>query len=132
MLRIEIIMRDIWVIGCGGGGQFNTKFCVATKHKHKVGNYIKNNVEKLIRIFQKFYFCDRGGEMVKIINKIIKENSINVYTDEGKILFIDAIEDSLNELSGEEIVDQFCGHGGDTEADFVSIIHIKQTNIINL
>jgi hypothetical protein len=129
-------MRDIWIITMEDNYDIMYEVHVATNDKCKVGNYIRNNLDELKTMFD--VFENSGSKECGLVGKkfkyMIKENkNFKLYgNDDDTAFFIYKMTEALDDMSDEEIVDEFYADNLYTDFDKVYIKHIKTNDMIIL
>ena len=126
-------MSFIWIIHTGYSGKICEKVILKTKHKHKVGKYIRENLSDVFFIFTKFCVCNSHGKIKEDLNFLYNKNSeYDFYNDDHREAIIEEISNVLESYTNEEIVDELWGTSSDSERDYATISKISVNDIIAL
>lgn len=125
-------MTYYWIIHTGAEGNIHEKIILQTKHKHKVGKYIRENLLDVFFIFQKFCVCQYYGKIWQDLKYIHDDDEYNFYNNDDKEKIIEEISNVLENYTYEEIVDELYGSSSDSERDYACITKISSKDIIKL
>ena len=125
-------MTYYWIIHTGGRGNINEKIILQTKHKYKVGKYIRENLDDVFFMFRKLCVCwNHYGKIKEDLKYIYDDDTYNFYDDDNEAI-LDEISTVLENYTDEEIVDELYGSSSDSDRDYASIIKISSNDIIKL
>ena len=134
-------MSKLWLLVVGGyDGSLNFSPIMANSKKD-VGKYIRNNIEKVMFMFETLYYCnDNYGKIREKLNDWYDDPSDDedgyflemIKNDYESVDFIESIKTIFNGMTDSEIVDEFWGYNKDRESCFVTIQKTSAANIVNL
>lgn len=130
-------MKDLYLITQGSYDGYMNFIPILAAKKADVGIYIRNNVEKVLFMFEALYWCSNYGEIREKLEKWYGDK--NFYKSyfknkdvDYKRQFINDIQKVLNSMGDEEIVNKFWGYNKDPESSFVRVSHEKGSNVVEL
>ena len=101
-------MSYVWIIFTSHEGEIAPYMNISfkTKHKSKVGKYIRNNISEFVSIFTiiKCFDCYASDSICRLQEKL--ESLVPDMADENDESIIEQIKEILEEFSDEEIVDE--------------------------
>ena len=128
-------MTYIWIIHTGYGGNICEKVILKTKHKHKVGKYIRENLSDVFFMFTKFCVCDAysSGKIREDLDFLYgNDPEYDIYNEDEQEAIIEKISEVLESYTDEEIVNELYGTSSDSERDYAIITKFSVKDIIAL
>jgi hypothetical protein len=121
------MLAKIW-----GQGSISEKVILKTKHKHKVGKYIRENLSDVFFMFRKLCVCNYYGKIKEDLDILYNDHEYDFYDDSDRKSIIKIISEVLKSYTDLEIVDELYGTSSDSERDYAAIMKISTNKIINL
>jgi len=126
-------MTYIWIIHTGERGNIHESVILKSKHKSKIGGYIRDNLEQFFFMFRKLGVCNDYGKIKKdLINLYDQHNKFDFYNEKHENKIIKEIRKVLENYTDEQIVDELYGSSSDTERDYAVITKINTNEIVSL
>ncbi|XWV25388.1 putative ORFan [Tupanvirus deep ocean] len=126
-------MTLIWIIHTGFGGNICDKVILKTKHKSKVGKYIRENLADVFFMFIKLCVCNNYGSIREDLDFLYgNDPELDIYNEDDREAIIEKISEVLDSYTNEEIVDELYGSSSDSEKDYAAITKFSVNEIITL
>ena len=124
-------MSFLWIICTSADGAIERLEVLKSKHKSKVGKYIRNNIDQFLFMFYKVWTCTVQGKIGEDLSKYIEKNNFQYSDTKNKKCFENIVSEILENYSDEDIVDELNGEDRN-DGSYANIICISAKNIIQL